>query len=519
MIRGLIEKELRQHGMALLFLLLMIVAGVAVILQNKVLGRVFGTPLAAVQMLHWTFVPLACLLLGQALVASEYRDRTQLFLEGLPLPRWLTVAVKYAIGLLLVMVGVGAVLAVAWWRSRGSDSVTPRFLWLLILKSATYGWFMYSLCFAHGFMGRYRLVAAVAALAVIQADVVIAGIDVGRYGPFELVGHRFAYERHVIPWVPLLVTAGMAIFWMGAALALALARDATLAASLAERMSSREKIILTFCSFACILAIAYHAERSERGLPIHVPGAVEASRGVARVSGSAAVDRPTPSEQVAVERAVNAVAEELGSVAGYLRCRTMPQVFLVHRRDLKAGVFEDGEIEPAQGLMVRVNLTAEGFSEEALSRWVVREALVAKSFGRLTLEPCAWVLDGFAAWWPTRAAGPGEDAGEIRLARAAMPDGFSGADVARWLSLRARAGDSGARALAACGLRVLGQSHGEAARRDFLAAVLGREVKKDARAWLRDVLEPVPRRFRAATGATLDGFVAEWRGWIAGARP
>ena len=511
MIRGLLEKELRQHGIALLFVLLLLVAGVGVILQNKFLHTSFGTTFAGVRFLLLTFMPLACLVLGQALVVSEYRHKTQLFLEGLPLPRWRMIALKYGMGLLLLLVAVVVVLITAWSQSLAADVVTPRFLWLLGLRSLCYVWFLWSLFFAHGFMGRYRVVFGILALFVIRVDINIPPIDFGLIGPFELIGDRFAYERFEVPGIQLIVTAFYAVFWTSFGLILGLARDATIGAALAQRMNAREKIILTIVLFAGILMMAEYKDQRKAPAPVLLPGAVEVIRGNVQVTVASAVNQPTEEENAVLEAIARRVSDELCAVSVFLRCEKMPPVFIVHRRDLKPGILKEGDILQEQGLMVRANLTAKEFDRDALLRWVVRGTLARRSFGRLSLERNAWVFRGFTNWWFGRFSSMDQNPKELQDALLAMPPDFSVRDLDRWLTLYKKNGDAKACALASTGLHVLASKYGEEATRNFLASVLGVEVKKGSMAWFRDVFNPVSSRFRKATGVTLDRFVAEWR--------
>ena len=108
MMRGLLTKELRQHGTTFAFLFLVLLGALTLIVGNSLLRRAAGGGFSAVQMLHVTFVPIACLVLGQVLIATEFRQKTQLFLEGLPLPRWRMLAVKFTLGLALLVVSVAA---------------------------------------------------------------------------------------------------------------------------------------------------------------------------------------------------------------------------------------------------------------------------------------------------------------------------------------------------------------------------------------------------------------------------
>ena len=278
MMRGLLAKELRQHGFTLAFLFLIVVGGLVFIGANGMLRRASGGGLAAVQFLNITFVPLAGLVLGQLLIATEFRQKTQLFLEGLPLPRWRMLGVKFALGLGVLLAAIGGALLVAWWPDRGTAGMTPRFATLLALKSAGWVWFIFTLCFAHGFLGRYRLFFGVAiffGLIALKGQ----GVQLSEFGPFALIDDRFAYEREVLPVAALAITAALGLALAGLGFTLGLVRDATVAALLAEKMSSREKVFLTFLAVAVMMVSAFLYEHYKASTPVQMPGAVEAQRG------------------------------------------------------------------------------------------------------------------------------------------------------------------------------------------------------------------------------------------------
>ena len=513
MTRGLLAKELRQHGFTLAFLLLLVVGGLVFIGANGALRRASGGGLAAVQFLHFSFVPLAGLVLGQILIATEFRQKTQLFLEGLPLPRWRMLAVKFALGFGVLLAAIALALFVAWWTQRGTAGMTPRFATLLALKSAGWVWFIFTLCFAHGFLGRYRLFFGVAIFFGLVA-LNGAGVRIVEFGPFALIDDRFAYERTVMPAAALGITAALGLTLAGLGFALGLVRDATVASLLAEKMSSREKVFLTFLSIAVMVVGTFLHEHYKNSTPVQMPGAVEVQRGVVRVVASAAVDVPTREEIAALERISARAAEELAALANYLGCKSFPPVFLVHRRDLAGGELHNGDLKYKQGVLVRANYLDAKFREDALHTWLVREALVAHTSGLAYRERNAWALDGLAEWWPRRERGL--DPAWIAPARAAMPAGFSARHLAAWMSLRKAAGAEPARLLAATGIFVLGQRHGADARLHFLAAMFGPARPEDARGWIADVLHPA--RLRAAAGIDEETLVAEWRVDLAAAR-
>lgn len=95
-----------------------------------------------------------------------------------------------------------------------------------------------------------------------------------------------------------------------------------------------------------------------------------------------------------------------------------------------------------------------------------------------------------------------------------MPVDFSPRHLAAWSSLKRAGGEHGGNRtemLAAIGLEVLGQRHGEAARQRFLAATFGPARPKDFRGWFGDVVRSVRHGLRATAGVSEKEFVDEWR--------
>lgn len=513
MTRGLIAKEWREHRMLFLFLFLLLGGGLSLIGGNSLIKSVGGSGFFAVRFSYFTLFPLACLVLNHALIATEFRHKTQLFLEGLPLPRWRMLFVKYALGLSLMLAIVGTVLFVAWWPTRGTEAMTPRFALLLLLKSVGWTWFLYALFFAHAFLGRYRIGFAILILFAF-AGLQQAGVETANFGPFQLIDERFPFERHHFPGAALWATAGFAFLLTALGFGLGLVRDATVASLLAEKMSSREKVFMSFLALAGLMMAAYLAQHFTRATPMKLPGASEGFEGVAQVYATAAVDAPKAEETAQLAKTANETAKELAELAAYLRCNSLPPVFIVHRRDLGANDYQNGDLKWAQGLMVRVNLTASEFEPRRLQAWINRQILIIRTCGIAERERNAWVLDGFTVWRSNRE-GTEEHSKEwpriTSMAKEAMPRDFSREHLEDWYSVRHNAGEDKARALAAMGLAVLAERHGEEACRQFLSDFFSREYPADTRGWLRDVLNPVKTRLRRAAKVSLDDFVKEWR--------
>ncbi len=513
MIRGLLEKEFRQHGVAFGFLLAVPVAADLLLAQSHRFTQLTGTSLESLHITVLFFSPLVCFLLNQILISGEFRNRTQLFLEGLPLPRWRMIAVKYVLGALVALAAIGIAFAASLWKSAQKDALTWMFSGILASRCVAWTLFAFGIFFALAFLGRYRIpIGVLSILGLILAGE--RGIPVSRFCAFQLIDPRFSYERINYPGAEvgqtLAFAAGFAVlgFWLG------LMRDATVAALLAERMSARERLALTFVCFGAVMGMAYISAEHNNALPVSLPGAYEVDRGPAHVAAAPAVDMPSAAENAAARRIAEAVATDLQAVASYLGCSTMPAVFIVHRRDFEKNRFENGDLKMTQGLMVRANLTAADFDEKLLHRWIVHEVLIVKSSGRANLEKNAWVLDGFPLWWEeTRGSQPSVAGQSTQLteARAAMPGEFSVDSLKTWYGVRKAAGNDKSRALAWSGLSLLAARHGADDCQRFLAAMLGRDVSKDARGWLREVFHPMAAQFHRTTGMELKAFVAEWQ--------
>ena len=174
-----------------------------------------------------------------------------------------------------------------------------------------------------------------------------------------------------------------------------------------------------------------------------------------------------------------------------------------------------GGLKPAQGGMVRVNVTAKEFSERSLLESLVRETLRAHTGGLADRERNAWAFDGLGRWWPERQPGAAAEsaiaADWLTDARKVLPRDFSARHLDAWLSVGRDGEASRAQPLAASGLVVLAQRHGAAARRKFLAAMFRDARPADARGWFMDVILSRNNRLRAAAGIGEEQLVAEWR--------
>jgi hypothetical protein len=505
MIGALAAKEWQQHRFTFLLLAgftlgLTALIGVTVNLR-AVAGSVFAGLLTVVRFI----VPLGAIVLSQRLVALEFREKTQLFLESLPIPRWCLITVKYAVGLIALLIVVLGALALTAFFGRHSELLTPRFLCILAVRAAGWSWFVFGFVFVTGFLGRYRLIFFVALGAAYGIADHYTDLRPERFGPFALVDGRFPYESTSFPIDALKTTAAVATALLGLAFLLGLVREGTVGALLGEKMSHREKMFIGAVAVTASVGFVVIGARAEPS-PFDLPGATEESRGevVVKVGISDETER---ARGVAL---AGRAADELAALREFLGLAALPPVFIVARSDFAAGQFERVKLEKTDGVVVRANFVAPKFSEREFLDWLMRQVLLTRSRERLDRESRRWVLDGFTAWWKERAepaVAADFPAGAVRAAE----KGFTAGDVAAWLSFSRRVGADDAKAVAWVGLRTLTRRHGAEACRRFLHDVLAPEVTLDARATFHDWLHPVNRSLEAAAGVPFSRFFAEWQ--------
>ncbi len=496
----------------ILFVLILLTTGFVVLQNMEVLVQYGGSNFALLDQLLFSLLPIACLVIGNALIAAEFRQRTQVFLEGLPMPRWMMLAVKYGFGLVFVSVAAGTLLGVAFWSADEAEAITSRFAFLLWIKTLGWAWFCWSAIFAHAFLGRYRIAMGVGIIGMLLWAQKEAGVMVTRFGPFELVSDRFAYERFEIPVEALWITGVLIIVITSFGFALGLVRDASLATMLSEKMSAREKVALSaLCVLGVVLA-ASAVERREKSESLQLPGAIDVVLGVGNVSAAAAVKEPTSEETEALRLHATAAAELLAGAADYLGCKTLPPLFMVHRRDMDDQELEDGELNSRQGYLIRLNMLSTHPESETLKARLLQKILATHQHFRLESDTRSWVLHGFATWWPLREkVTKPQDLIALRLHSEMLREiTVTEYDLLHWKRFKDRLKDDSLEStVAAVGILELGKVSNEAQRR-FLSSVLAYDAPYDFRATVHDAWYSVPYLVRASTDWDLSLLARRW---------
>ncbi|MDG2125355.1 MAG: hypothetical protein P8J87_16750 [Verrucomicrobiales bacterium] len=506
MIWALFRKELRQHG-GLMLLLVLVTSGATQVVQIAMsINGMAGSAFFGLGIALMTIVPLACLILGHRLVVVEFRDKTQLFLEALPISRMKLIGVKYGLGLFCAL-GCGlAALALTWWQADVGEGRTERFLEILVARTGLWVVFVYTFFFMMGFLGRYR----VAVFIVLYFAVVMAAeggqIPVGEFPPFMLVDlQTFGFERDDFPISDLGWTGGIAVVLAGASFGLGLVREGSVASMMGEKMSHKEKMLVGgLIAGAVSGAMTLSMKHPE---PFVLPDAVTESQDGVEVSVASPLERKVDREVALAAKLVGEMVEAKRRVGA----RAWPEIYVVEREDdfEEGAFFRLGELEE-EGVLVYADYRDEAFPEDEFVRFVLDACLVELSGGRVKREGKKWLYLGFVEMWGGRDL-PAEEARE-----AVEAEGLDEHDVSRWLSYEKAVGEEEAKAVAWAGVKLLGERYGDVKMRAVLAAVLGRSVEQDVRATIYDLRNPVPEVFERVTGDRFADFVRAWRESISG---
>jgi len=515
MIWTLLCKELRQHWLALLLAAILTLAGYGLIVIKGMIAGDEGSVLVGVRLFVMSLVTLCALVICHRLVVVEYSGRTQLFLEALPVSCWWMVAVKYVLGLVLVLGVVVIALGLACLVGWSKEVLSPRYVVIVATRAISAALCAYHFFFVMGFLGRYRLALYLAVLLGCFAVDELTDLKLDRFGPFALLDERFPFEGERFPWDALRVTWGLNAAFLSIAFLLALTREGAVASLLAEKMSHREKVFIAALLVGLVFAVSVLEEKKTRA-PFDLHDAVTERR-----AGVVAKVAARPSDKDPAESLGRHVADELAAMREYLGLGNLPPVFITRRRDLDADRYERGELEDASGVHLQANFGASEFDRAEFTAWLRREVLLAHTQDRAKLEPKMWVLDGFALFDGMRDRATDPLTQDKTLALRALYGqelGFESGDLSRWHSFRERVGGDIAAGVAWSGLKTLARRAGPERCQNFLRAVLGVEVPRDFRALLRERSAKLEHLLMTQAGLTLGQFWSLWQEELASMR-
>lgn len=512
----LLQKELSRNWRTFLILgALTCLAVWTAVIQANAYGTGAGA-FAGVGSGLFKIMLVAGLMLGHVLIATEYQGKTQLFLEGLPLPKWRMITMKLILGLGLACLYATGSVFIGWLAARGSEVVTANFLGILISSACGWAMFVTGFFLVTGFLGRYRIII----FATILVTILIlfnTNVPVKDFPPYALIdSSRFGLERDLWPAHNLKITGAMIAGWILAAYILGLAKEGSLSSMLGEKMSYREKMFIGGAFGIGVLMLSNYIFTPKKGEAFSVPGAiVEEWEGVEVAISPEELDNPIDLEVSIASK----LARRLAKQRDWLEIPKdeFPKIFVVEKSDIEEVERIDSEDVADQNVVLMyAGYRQKEYSDNRLLSWTLSYVLRKYSLGRVTQEDRWWIVCGLEGLWELEEATPELLAEREQMAvEAVKKHGLTIENLMDWSKYQEDAEWRSADAVAWMGMRKLVAEKGKQAVLKFAqATVLERVTREDSRAVAWHYINPVTPAFKTATGLELEDFTNLWREYI-----
>lgn len=433
------------------------------------------------------------------LLSAELTDRTWLFLGTLPLGKPLLLGTKVLLGLALVcglqlILAGSSALGLAERYALGSTDILRH-----ITHYLSYATCMWGAGVGLALVGRYRIPLI---LAVVATTISMGTIEFKKT-PFPLLPNSLAPDSPYRAW-----GAVMAASWFGVGTAFAgtllAVRNGSIADLVAQRMSYREKVTMSACLIALVVGMIFYDEHQPKE-PFELTGAV-----VREEDGVSLRLRPPASmSEAEVDQLADDLHAGLAGLLGRISHGPLPPVFVTHRSSLDATAHERGFARDKDGILLRTNLDAPDWLASDFQAWAVGLVLREATGQAATREDRRWAFDGLRSWWSLRNDELTSEKLILRTCYGA-PDGLTRAQLDGWYTHREELGPHIAAAVGGDLLVTVEERFGPDVLDRFLRATVATQASHSFLGSLEERGTPVAERFEAATGETLDAFLAAW---------
>jgi hypothetical protein len=404
------------------------------------------------------------LLISHRLIVREYGQKTQLFLETLPVTRTRLLVFKLVFGAGIVLLPIALAIAFAAYLVSQHELLTARHVVLVSTRAALAVSVSWTLMVLAGLVGRYRnplLLSLVVGLFVLDSS---TSFEVSELNALLLLGDDFAYARTQLPWKGVLACVGLSAAFVALSFALVLYRDGTVAELLSDRMSHREKVFIA-CGLVGFFFVGTVLEDEKAKEPFRLHEGISATKGGTVVQVAPAEGFARPQAQALGDQ----VVQDVAGLSAYLGAGDPPPVSLLPARELDEDVFERAELTDKDGLLLRANF-GESFDARQFRAFLARELIDWTSNGHALREERRWLRDGFAVHWAYRDEA---DFAQLELRAAYAAHRFSPEKAPEWLTVSEELGPCLSDAVAWVGTRVIRQRLGEDGFAAFVRSTLG----------------------------------------------
>ncbi len=495
------RKELRQQrwhllAAALVLTLMGVIVGYANASSDTATSR-----LSVLSECLLAFVPVLALTQAHATVVREYRQRSQLFVDALPLRRWEFPLAKLSWGLVTQSSLAGSLLLVV--VSRLSGDTEPRFLAILGARTLAYVGVCWSVAFALAALGRLRWLGY-STLLVGLLLLKRRGVELSRIGPLELLAPgSFPFERESFPVRALIEAGVLAAAAVLLGLGLPLLREGSVAERLARPASAGEKTAFWGVLAAQLaLAVVVPSAQPHKPLGVTGSGALVSERANVHVRYEDAALEPPAREALATLEQLSA------RLRTELHVSEPPALHLMHVASASGLRFARAD----GGVLIEANLAQ--LDRVDLALWAAQQSFQQLSVGRSSFEPNRWFAEGFASYW----APPAEPAvSEQRWLHALVVRRRLSLDAQQlegWERLFELAGREGALSLGFTLVELLEQQHGRERVLELARALLVRPTVRNGFDSFFAERADFPAALERATGERWTDFVAAYHGQL-----
>ena len=424
----LLRKEVREHGVVVLLILLLGSLLLWAALRN---GDRMGGRFAGLSFFVSIYAPLLALTLSNRLFAVEYSGRTQLFLEVLPVSRARVFVTKWLLGGGLTL----GTMALCWLityqaaREREELALTAALLTLGCLTLFTLT--LWAFAAMAGMLGRYRYIIWITgALAIVIASNV-TGIPSLDLPVLRMLGQDVAMARAELTALDVLVPLGIIGVCIVGAATLALYGSGGIASTLARRMTARE-VAFVAISFAVVMVTVSTLESK----PVKPLFALTSGEPVRGKHASASVLPTGDLDETAARDLAAVIVADVDSLIDALALPTRTSIFVTPQQGLDPYVMQRAALDASDGIVLRAAADAP---QDYLRGLVLHSLLLDHTRLRAHREDRHVLLDGLSAYWVLQDDPAARERWWLRAA--SVPKDLDARDLSNWSTTVEELGD------------------------------------------------------------------------------
>ncbi len=502
MILPLVKKELKQHFisfvilyslsiLALLIMLLVIIAdkNKTDFLKTLAAYVIFITPCIAVVICH-------------KLVYAEYSNRTQFFLESLPVSRLDFFLVKCFLGFIFIFIMIGISFSLFILYGFLINHINGSFAFILGSRILFFVVFIYSFFFLMGYTGRYRFAVYMLLFLLYIFLTNSTNFDFSRFSPFALLNNTFAYERFELPLNDIINTIIISSVFIIISLLLALIREGSLASLISNKMSHKEKIIIGMITLFIIISITTFDAKKERP-PFDIINAKQSIGDGITIKVAGDLDHSNKYQSIA-----DYLHEELVSMRKYLGIEKLKPVFIVQNESFLPMIYEKAELKKTDGILIFSNLNHDKWDLYHLELFVIKEILNEYTKYQVSKEENIWLLDGFAEFWTNRNLN-NRDFLQMRAAYG-MDSILTYCTIKKWYIYQIKKGEDISGAVGWTGIDFLIRNYSKEKTQKFLQQVLGKKHSANISVIFSSINSNCKKAFEIIFKEKYKDFIKEW---------